>query len=1045
MKFRRSGASLILLVLIAAGSYLALGKLGRHGSPVSRVEFNRDIRPILNRSCVSCHGGVRQKGGVSFIYRDEALGKGQSGRPTIIPGHPDRSELIARLTTTDPEARMPYHAPALPAGQIALLRRWIKEGAQWEDYWAFVPPKPQRVPDVRDRQWPRQPEDRFILSRLEKEGLRPSQEATRAQLLRRVSFDLTGLPPSPDELAAFLADTSANAYEKQVERLLASPAYGERWAALWLDLARYADSRGYTQDPDRPMWPYRDWVINAFNANMPYDRFVITQLAGDLFPNATLEDQIATAFHRMTPLNDEAGTDDEEFRLATVMDRVATTWAVLNGLTINCVQCHSHPYDPIRHVEYYKFLAFFNVSRDADLTDDSPVIPIPRDAARRGEVLDMLRRSSRIAQDLVQQGRSLAEKTRWMVLPIQSAVSNERLGLQRLIAHLEAGRATGINARAHFGELPPAKIRAFYDDAIAKARSNLDQLDASAGSTELKIENGEAVTLGAERTISAQEVYDLSTGPSASPVTALRIEVPPSDPAKAMHTPEDGFIINNVDAWIVAPTGEQQRLEFQYFVPDSQESLMLELKSGVGARDSHRVRVATLGDDAGLVGLGEFTANTKLFRTRWTIAVPKTPAQIPPGGHIRVQLTQLQTQSSKPAVARRVRLSVTADESWTRVVTDPVFTTQLTELSELQDRLDDIPSVRLPVMADQAPFERRLTMEFERGDFLKKVGPVLTPNVPRAFPQLPRSAPRDRLTMARWFFAPGQPLTARVAVNRLWEQLFGTGLVETLEDFGSAGLPPSHPELLDWLALHFQNDLRWNVKALLRELVESSTYRQSAKLPGPSGQDPRNRLLAHGPQQRLTAEMVRDQALLASGLLNDTMGGPPVMPPQPAGLWINAATGKGWRDAYGPDRYRRAIYTFEKRAAPYPSFVIFDGPDHVVSSPRRIPTNTPLQALVTLNDPVYQDAAEALAKRMLAIKLPGGHLDNTKSRLIDHELLDRRLDFLARCVLSRDLSAQERQELEALYADVTKTASSSSTALTALASVVLNLDAALIR
>ncbi|HEY7617267.1 MAG TPA: DUF1549 domain-containing protein, partial [Terriglobales bacterium] len=397
-----------------------------HRSSRNPVSFSRDVRPILNQNCVPCHGGVRQKNGVSFIFREEALGVGKSGRPTIVPGKPDASELMARVTSNDPDVRMPYHAPPLAPPQIALLRRWIKEGAKWEDHWAFVPPKAQPLPPVKRMNWPHQPLDRFILARLEKEGLAPSPEADKASLLRRVSFDLTGLPPTPEEQAAYLSDSSPNAYEKQVDRLLASPRYGERWAALWLDLARYADTKGYEADQERPgVWPYRDWVIDAFNRNLPYDKFVITQLAGDLLPGASFEDQIATSFHRQTPVNDEGGTDDEEFRLVAVMDRSATTWSVLNGITMNCVQCHSHPYDPIRHAEYYQSLAFFNTTDDADFPDDTPVLHVPKDKARYPEASRLEKEITKLTRSVVALGRQTEEQEQWKALPITAASDNE--------------------------------------------------------------------------------------------------------------------------------------------------------------------------------------------------------------------------------------------------------------------------------------------------------------------------------------------------------------------------------------------------------------------------------------------------------------------------------------------------------------------------------------------------------------------------------------------------------------------------------------------
>ena len=382
---------------------------------------------------------MRQKNGVSFIFREEALGTGKSGKRTIVPGDPDGSEFMARLTSTDPEARMPYHAPPLPPQQIALLRRWIKEGAKWEDYWAFVPPAPRPLPEVKRAGWVRQPMDRFILARLEKEGLEPSPEAEKAELLRRVSLDLTGLPPTAEEESAYLADSSPGAYEKQVDRLLASPRYGERWASMWLDLARYADSKGYEADRDRPgVWPYRDWVIDAFNRNMPYDQFVIKQLAGDLLPHATFEDRIATSFHRQTPNNDEGGTDDEEFRLVAVMDRVATTWSVLNGITMNCVQCHSHPYDPIRHTDYYKSIAFFNTQRDADLEDDSPTLRVPKEKARYAEAAQIQQEMAGLLHPMEVSDRQAEATAQWKPLPIQTAAANEVLALEPMLPELQS-------------------------------------------------------------------------------------------------------------------------------------------------------------------------------------------------------------------------------------------------------------------------------------------------------------------------------------------------------------------------------------------------------------------------------------------------------------------------------------------------------------------------------------------------------------------------------------------------------------------------------
>jgi hypothetical protein len=1016
--------TVVCLALMSAGIALNWQSLGSLGATAPLVDFNRDIRPILNQNCISCHGGVKKQAGVSFVYREEALGKGKSGRPTVIPGSPNASELIARVTSRDPEVRMPYHAPPLQPKQVALLKEWIREGAPWEEYWSFVAPKPQALPAVKNTTWSKQPLDRFIMARLEKEGLNPSPEAEKAALLRRVSFDLTGLPPTPEELSTFLADNAPNAYEKQVDRLLASPHYGERWAATWLELARYADSTGYESDPNRTMWPYRDWVIDAFNQNLPYDQFVITQLAGDLLPQTSLDERIATSFQRQTPTNTEGGTDDEEFRVLAVMDRVATTWSVLNGVTMNCVQCHSHPYDPIRHTEYYKFLAFYNTSRDADLEDDSPKLPVPRNVSRRSEVARLEGAKFALLREIVTQGRALAERAEWTPLPITTGIADEVPAMEHVLAKL---KEVARGKSPHIEDVEDAEVE---DVAFAKTQSQkllkakiaawtarLARAKRAHSTAPLEIDNGEAFAVG---TIPLSSTYELSTGPLPNTVTALRIEVPVKDPATAIHSPEEGFIVDRFEAWTVAPTGAEKRVKIRYFVPDSEDNLANAIRS----KDSP----------------GAFAANSKLFRSRWMIAIPDQRLLLEPGSYLKVQITNAGLGPGQGDVVKHVRFDTSHDDIWTALVNDNAFTEKLAALADVEQQLKQIPSVALPVMAEEPAYERRQTLEFERGNFLTKSGPALSPDVPALFPKLPEHAARDRLTMARWFFAPGQPLTARVAVNRYWEQLFGTGIVETLEDFGSAGQPPSHPELLDWLALHFQNDLRWDMKALLRELVTSATYRQSAKVtPALLERDPHNRLLARGPQQRLTAEMVRDQALLAAGLLSPTLGGPPVMPPQPAGVWMSVYNSSKWIDAKGPDRYRRAIYTYLKRTAIYPSFVTFDVADHVVSLARRTPTNTPLQALVTLNDPVYQEAAQALAQRMLKV-------EPTKSS--GSELLEARLNYGARCVLSRDLSPKELAALESFYQDahgLTAASNEDMAIFTEVARALLNFDAALTR
>ena len=508
-----------------------------------------------------------------------------------------------------------------------------------------------------------------------------------------------------------------------------------------------------------------------------------------------------------------------------------------------------------------------------------------------------------------------------------------------------------------------------------------------------QIQNGEAF---AGPDTPPESFYELAATSNIPAVTAIKVEVPPIDSEKARTDPENGFIVEEVRASVLYPDGHKKRIPFRSFLHDSEANLEDAVTPVLAAGKTVKKKP----------GADGFAANPKLFRTRWIVGIFANPQRFVPNSRIEVALKQLREIDSRPAIVQRVRLALSGDPRWTVLGNDPTRLAALAHLRDLKQQLAKIPAVDVPVMSEEQPYERRTTREFERGNFLTKVGADLAPDVPAIFPRLPDGEPRNRLTLAKWFFSPGQPLTARVAANRYWEQLFGTGIVETLENFGSVGEEPSHPELLDWLALHFQNDLHWDMKALLRELVTSATYRQSAiTTPVLKERDPRNRLLARGPEQRLTAEMVRDQALLASGLLNRKMGGPPVMPPQPPGVWNSVYNRERWKEATGPDRYRRAIYTFVKRTSGYPSSLIFDASDRTTSLPRRIPTNTPLQALVTLNDQVYDEAAEALAKRALTEVAP----KNSES------LLDARIAFEARLVLSRDPTPKEMSVLRELF------------------------------
>ena len=639
------------------------------------ADFNEDVRPILNDNCLACHGGVRQSGGFSMLFASDALQVNDSGKPAIVPGNADSSELMIRVLHHDPDERMPLEKPPLAEEEIALLEQWINEGAQWDVHWAYQPVQQTPVPSPRNASWGYNAIDAFLLKRMEKVGLSPSPEADCRTLARRVSLDLIGLPPDRKDVEALCTSQTSQAYEAYVDRLLVSPHFGERWAAMWLDLARYADTRGYEKDAHRTIWAYRDWVIDAFNQDMPFDQFTIEQIAGDLLPDPTTDQLIATAFHRNTMNNDEGGTDDEEFRIASVIDRVNTTWEVWMGTTMSCVQCHGHPYDPFRQEDFYKFFAYLNNTSDADTYDEAPTL---------GMALDSL-----LAAEL------LAE---W---------------------HADT----------------------------------------------------------------------------------LRIDTP--------------------------------------------------------------------------------------------------------------------------------------------------------------SKLDT------PILQELEPAAQRSSYVFNRGNWMDP-GAAVQPDVPAVMHDWPVGASRDRLGLARWIVNKANPLTARVIVNRYWAELFGTGIVPSLEDFGTQGQPPSHPRLLDWLATEFMNEHNWSVKALLKQIVMSASYRQrSDVLPEHLEKDPANVWLARAPRIRLSAEQLRDQALAVSGLLSPKMYGPSVMPYQPEGIWNAPYSNAQWITSEGEDRYRRGIYTYWRRSSPYPSMLTFDSPSREVCVSRRIRTNTPLQALVTLNDPVYVEAAGALADSML--------------------------------------------------------------------------------
>lgn len=898
------------------------------------VDFNRDVRPILSRHCTSCHGGVKQASGVSFLQRDKALGSGKSGKPVVVAGRPEASELLRRVMLSDTdEDRMPPSdhgdGQRLTSAEVEILRSWIGAGAIWGEHWAFTKPQPQVVPTVQRSDWARGPIDRFILRRLEEEKTVPSPEAPVAQWLRRASFDLTGLPPTLEEIERLTRRSETP--EEAVERLLASPRFGERWAAPWLDLARYADTQGYEKDNTREVWPWRDWLVRSLNADLPFDQLTIRMLAGDLLPDATLEDRIATGFHRNTQTNTEGGTDDEEHRLAAVIDRVNTTWTVWQGTTFGCVQCHAHPYDPFPQEDYYRFLALWNSTEDADLADDHPVIRVPKDPGQFGAAERLDREIRSVREELNNAGRSLDRETAWKPLDGFSVTGPNEA---RFVVTTNRVRVEGTipNGAAFVLRLPDdAEFSALRLDILPRQSDPKRLPENGAVVGHLWMEDEDPARVAAAK-LEADRIKAENEAMAAEDAKAAEEAKKAGKAAPKKRDPKP------------LPTG-LDRIEFSAVYADT-------LSGPFDPEESLQ---------PGRAGGGAFP---KLFGPRWLVFVPKQPIRVTPGHTLRLHLKhEIFDAETKGSILHHFTLSTTSEPGWTQLI-------ESGRRQDLQDRLakarkerESIPSAGALVMRERPEDDIRETRLFVRGNFLAKDA-VMSPGAPRLFTPLPTGRP-DRLTAARWLVGPDNPLTARVFVNRIWSEVFGTGIVETLEDFGSTGQLPSHPELLDFLALRLRDDLGWSLKALLREFILSSTYRQDHRVtPESLARDPRNRLLARGPRTRLTAEMIRDQALAVSGLLSAKMGGAPVMPPQPEGVWQVVYNGSQWVTPDTEDRHRRGLYTFWRRTSPYPSFLTFDASSREMCTPRRIPTSTPLQALVTLNDPAYMECAKALASRM---------------------------------------------------------------------------------
>ena len=930
-----------------------------------KVSFNEDIRPILNSKCTKCHGGAVAKGGLSLIYRAEALGKGESGKTIIVPGKPDASELYRLITSDDLEEKMPpqkgdHAEEPLTKEQTELIRKWIEQGAEWEEHWAYVAPVKPAKPELKQSSWVKQPMDQFVLSRLEKKKLVPSGEADRAQWLRRVSFDLIGLPPTSAELETFLANKQPNAYEQEVDRLLKSPHFGERWASVWMDLARYSDTKGYEKDPHRNIWPYRDYLINAFNKDKPYDLFLREQLAGDMFEKPSTEALVASAFHRNTQTNTEGGTDDEEFRVISTIDRVNTTWTAMQGLTFGCVQCHAHPYEPIPHGDYYRFFAFFNSSEDADLDNDYPLFKVANNKAQQEQ-----------SAQLFQQVRQL-----------RSAVNDPGKKLMQHTKSWDALRYTEVKT-TH------GKLHTYP--------------------------TGEIHTSG---TLAIGTRFELIA--EAQDFSALKVTIIPEKDNLA-ELPVRGSVMSHLVLHKIKADGSKEAIPLNYVFTDTITGPYDPLNSIRG----------------GGAGFGGYP---KLFRKREAVIVPVHPVVFAEKEKLQLTIHHgASTTGGQACTLRRFKFETTNNKEWNTLIHSQAHQQAKANHGKAQHAYNAIKGTAVPVMRERPKNAERETRLFIGGLWLNK-GKVYKHGVPELLNGYQPKV-EDRLQMARWISSPKNPLTARVMANRIFAELFGRGIVETLGDFGTTGTSPTNKPLLDHLAVAFQTQYKWSVKSLLREMVLSATYRQDNKAsPELAQMDPFNHLHARGPRNRLTAEMVRDHALSVSGLLTRKVGGASVMPPQPDGIWQTVYNGARWKNATGANRYRRAMYTYWKRTSPYPSMITFDVPSRERCSAQRIATNTPLHALVTLNDPVYLECSQALSKRMQTEA--GGGL---KAQInYGYELITQQKAHAKTVELLIGLHAKLLADYQKNPANTKLIASSpEQAAMTVLANTMLNLDATL--
>lgn len=977
------------------------------------IQYNRDVRPILSENCYQCHGPDKnhRKAGLRLDVKEEAFKALESGEHAIVSGDLDKSALIHRITTTDEDDHMPpaKSGKKLTSAQIDTLKQWVKEGAQWQGHWAYQKVVKPDVPDVKNKEWVRNEIDKFILARLEKEGMDPSSEADKITLIRRLSFDLIGLPPTIDEVDAFLADNTSESYERLVDRLLASPQFGERMAEHWLDLARYADTNGYHIDNHRDIWKWRDWVIDAFNKNKHFDEFTIEQLAGDLLENPTLEQRIATGFNRNNMVNFEGGADPNEYQVQYVVDRVATTANVFLGSTLACAQCHDHKYDPFTNKDFYRFYAFFNTipeqGLDGNSDDPKPFLRVPTEE-QGAELVELLTKIPE-AESVVNKRNDELKKAQEKWEQELAAKTNDFPEVPGILAIFPFDNSVEASAEGR-SQKPSAykgttNAPAFQDGRLNKSlRLEANGTYIEAGNTG-DFERNEAFS------ISAWIKYEDKGGAIASKMNDAGgfqgWDFAISDNKAWVH------LINKWDTNAIKviskdkiPAGSWQHLLATYDGSSKAAGVKIYLNGKPLALDIEKDALTDSINTTAPLRVGrretglQFKGNIDDLRL-YTRALTVAEAE-----HLTKRPIFLLAQlgRDKQSADQKKQLAAYYRENFGQSLHDAEA-----KLKSLRDDKDKLYKEMPQTMVMEEMPDPRKTYILVRGDW-RNHGEQVTPAIPAIFGSLPTNAPANRLTLAKWFVSPDQPLTPRVVVNRYWQMLFGTGIVKSSNDFGSQGEWPSHPELLDWLAADFMEH-NWDIKRCLKQMVMSATYRQSTVVkPEHLQRDTYNRLLARGPRFRMDAEMIRDNALAASGLLTEKIGGKSVYPYQPPGLWEAIGFGdsfssQSYHQSHGPDLYRRALYTYWKRSMPYPSMHTFDAPSREICTSYRPRTTTPLQSLVLMNDPAYVEAARALGQRVM-------------TNCQDKSLRDQ-ITYAFRLTLARKPTQEELTLLEHLYTD----------------------------